>query len=266
MSDADHRPRRIIAGPPLPIAQHLHDTATVLQQHRFQRVLLSSPGAHRRSVEARKDFMPIAFASPPAMPKPPARHPTDASIDTPPRHVAAREPSKDSERSATQGTTPAAVVSTRAATAPTGTAAATPAATSARTRRAQSTRATATRPAQVPDLPPRRDLLEDPQAWKHAGLAKPAPDDWDLDLAHRITRLCQKTSPSFQSWTVTVPLDATVLPDTELHMALSPQRLALRFQTLSPYSMALVTRHKDRLVALLSHAMPASREIDVELS
>jgi hypothetical protein len=112
--------------------------------------------------------------------------------------------------------------------------------------------------------PPQPDLLSLPEAWRLAGLSCPAPEGWDEDLANRVARLCRRADPAFQSWQVTVPLDPEVLPATELHMALSRERLALRFHTQSPYSQALVSRHSPRLVAMLSRALPQVHDVDLE--
>ena len=258
MSLADHRPRRIIAGTPPPMPQPALDAALAAQQHRFQRVLLAAPPAQRQRPE--RPFVEWPLRQP-AQPQPRPQ-------PEPPRTVADAPAEKNAPARAAPHRESTAVAAQPSA-APPAPNAAQPATTASapRPRRSLNPRTVTQRPAvAVPELPPRRDLLADPDAWKHAGLAKPAPEDWDVDLANRITALCQRAAPSFHAWSVTVPLDAAVLPDTELHLALSRERLGLRFQTLSPYSMALIERHQHRLVALLQRTLPGSREIDVELS
>lgn len=253
MFEAIHRPRRIIAGPPAGPANAPLDAVTAMQQQRFQRELGTPGPLRRRAAEVRPE-------RPPTMPMPVvpgfARQPVRGTSPMPetPRD---RPGAEARDTAQTRVPTPAPVPPNPPAA---------PGASGPRPRRAAASRPVAARGAQPQELPPHRDLLADPQAWKHAGLPKPAPEDWDLDLAHRVIQLCKRASPSFHSWSVTVPLDPTVLPDTELAMALSPSRLLLRFKTQSAYSMALIRRHEPRLVAMLTQALPPSREIEVELS
>lgn len=243
MFEAAQRPRRIIAGPPVGGSPAPLDTATAVQQQRFQREL-SLAGARSR------------WAKPVPMPMP-AVQARDAS---PPQRDVPRDAPASEARAM-----PSVLAAASPPPQPNANASA-PGAPGVRARRAVAPRAVAARGAPPPDLLPRRDLLADPEAWKHAGLPKPAPEDWDLDLALRVIQLCKRASPSFHAWSVTVPLDPTVLPDTELAMALTPSRLALRFKTHAAYSMALIKRHEPRLVSLLARGLPASREIDVEVA
>jgi type III secretion control protein HpaP len=249
MFEAVHRPRRIITAA-TPVAVPL-DTATVLQQQRFQRELSATPREGRVIPPMRRE-------------RPPMPSPKAAPRNAPPQREPREEPAAQT-RGGAPFPTAAATPQNSSAQANANASAAAAASKAGGTRRAAVPRAVLTRAAQAPELPQRRDLLADPEAWKHAGLPKPAPGDWDLDLARRVIQLCKRASPSFHSWTVTVPLDPTVLPDTELAMAMLPSRLALRFKTQSPYSMALIRRHEDRLVSLLAQALPA-RQVDVELS
>jgi hypothetical protein len=230
MSTEDRRPRRIIPGPPLPLLNPAVDIATLLQQHRFQRALTPPVVVTRRIPEPARERRGTPEA------------PSNGAAPSGGAVVARPAPKNDAPA---QAAAPA---------------------NGSKPRRTTGTRAALPREVPVPELPPRPDPLEDPQAWKHAGLAAPAPDHWDRDLADRIALLCKRADKSFQSWSVTVPLDPAVLPDTELSMSLSLERLALRFQTHSSYSLALVTRHKQRLVASLERALPVtfSRDIDVE--
>lgn len=115
-------------------------------------------------------------------------------------------------------------------------------------------------PLELPALSP---VLPDPAPLQDDGAAAP---EWERDLARRVGLLCRRADPAFQSWQVTVPLDPAVLPETDLHLSLSPHRLALRFQTQSSYSLRLVSEHTGRLVALLEQALPYARDIDVEVT
>jgi hypothetical protein len=239
----DRRPRRILA-PETPPPQALPpppDLASVLLQHRFQRVLAApkrfyEPPRDRRSMkDAPRGFSPLQ-----AEPEAPRRE-----LEPPSAHAATSAAIASNEASARRAQAKAAAPRPR----PAGAAAVAPA---------------ACREAGPHEMPPRADPLQDPQAWRHAGLTHPAPQGWEHDLAERIVRLCRRADPAFQAWQVTVPLDPAVLPATELHMALSRERLGLRFHTQSTYSQALVSRHAPRLVALLSQALPEARDIDVE--
>ncbi len=134
-----------------------------------------------------------------------------------------------------------------------------------RATRASAPRQATTRATQATGNPDRPEHDDDvPQPWRLAGLSGPAPDGWSEQLAERVGELCRRADPAIQSWQVTVPLDPKVLPETQLHMALSPERLALRFQTQSTYSFGLVSNHEPHLVRLLRKALPFPRQVDVE--
>jgi len=102
------------------------------------------------------------------------------------------------------------------------------------------------------------------EAWRLAGLAGPAPAHWDGELADRIALLCRRAPSGWSSWSVTVALDPAVLPQTDLRLTLSLQRLALCFHTHSVYSQGLIERHRERLDELLRKALPGERDIDIE--
>ena len=91
-------------------------------------------------------------------------------------------------------------------------------------------------------------------------------EDWGHDLVKRIVVLCRAADPAFQSWSVSMPLDPLVLPQTTLRLGLSPHRLTLGFRTDSPESLRLISGHSGRLVHLLERAMPMAREIDVDVT
>jgi hypothetical protein len=138
-------------------------------------------------------------------------------------------------------------------------------------KRAKTSRTTSTgqrSQARRHDTSDQRYRASTPKAmpWQCAGLDGPPPSNWDSTLADRIAHLCRRADPSFISWSVTVPLDPRVLPESELHMMLSQDRMQLRFQTQSSYSMGLICDHKQHLVSLLERALPGRREIDVETS
>jgi hypothetical protein len=256
MSDDDRRPRRIIAAPVMPFMQpQARPVSQPLLQQRFQRALSAfsdQPAtvdfARRAAVErSRYDtvatlnlFRATPEPSPPAPPPPTAPQPPASTRSTQPLPDAARAKPRD----------------TNAAAKPKG--------VRARTASSVAGGSLTRQDASAHDLPERPDVLADPQAWRLAGLAAPAPDLWDSELADRIATLCRRAPSSWSSWSVTVALDPAVLPQTELRMLLSLERLALRFHTHSIYSHALVERHRDRLADMLRKAMPGEREIDIE--
>ncbi|MCM5681489.1 type III secretion HpaP family protein [Schlegelella sp. S2-27] len=90
--------------------------------------------------------------------------------------------------------------------------------------------------------------------------------DWDVELVRVIVTLCVSTDPAIEAWSVVVPLDERVLPQTELHLTLSRHALSLRFQTQATQSMRLLSRHRPSLAAMLHQALPGDREIDIDLT
>jgi hypothetical protein len=89
---------------------------------------------------------------------------------------------------------------------------------------------------------------------------------WPEDVAAAATLLCQRAGDQFTGWRIAVPLDSEALPETELWLEASPQRLSLRFQTLSSWSVRLICLHQERLVALLAQRLGPSREVDIEIT
>jgi hypothetical protein len=89
---------------------------------------------------------------------------------------------------------------------------------------------------------------------------------WLHETTQQIEWLCSRADPSFQTWAVTVPMDPTTLPETELALQLSPFSLTLRFRTHSEHSARLVSRHRGQLLALLEKlpALPSTIDIDLE--
>jgi hypothetical protein len=85
-------------------------------------------------------------------------------------------------------------------------------------------------------------------------------------MAQQIVQLCRRADPAFVTWTVTVPLDPDVLPDTELRIHLSEHWLSLRFASHSPRSTDLIFRHRSRLQLLLERTPNLPHGIDIEVT
>lgn len=104
-------------------------------------------------------------------------------------------------------------------------------------------------------------------AWLSQGDAtQPAAPGWDVTLVNTIATLCRRTGPSLQGFSVTVPLNADVLPYTELRLTLSAHYLQVRFRTESTRSHELVMRHLPNLRALLVETLGDARHLDIELT
>jgi hypothetical protein len=83
-------------------------------------------------------------------------------------------------------------------------------------------------------------------------------------LADRIARFCSLSGASDDAaWEVTLPMNPAVLPDTLLHLQLSPSRIAIRFETSSTRSAGLIYDNVDRLRTRLSDAL--RRQVDVDV-
>ncbi|AVS92530.1 hypothetical protein C8246_12845 [Paracidovorax avenae] len=101
-----------------------------------------------------------------------------------------------------------------------------------------------------------------------AAPARPAAADapaWLQDTVQRIAWLCAQADPAFQSWSVTVPMDPAVLPESEVALTLSPYAMSLRFRTQSSESARLISLHRDPLRAQLEALGPGQRGIDIDL-
>jgi len=94
----------------------------------------------------------------------------------------------------------------------------------------------------------------------------PAEDDWTGSLAAMVASLCLQSDPAFESWSIVVPLDPRVLPETELRLSLSRHRLSVRFHTQSAHSLQLVFAHRSSLLRLIEQAMPSNRDIDIDVT
>ena len=83
-------------------------------------------------------------------------------------------------------------------------------------------------------------------------------------LADRIARFCSLSGASDDAaWEVTLPMNPAVLPDTLLHLQLSPSRIAIRFETSSTRSAGLICDNVVRLRTRLSDAL--RRQVDVDV-
>jgi len=148
-----------------------------------------------------------------------------------------------------------------AAPQPTPTAVPSPRATAIRTASAAPPPATREASAPLPPMP--SAPLEMPPSHGNGH----APEDaWAQDLAQVVATLCRQSDPAFEAWSIVVPLDPQVLPETELRLALSRHRLSLRFHTQSPQSLHLVLSHRASLAALIEQAMPSTRDIDIDVT
>jgi hypothetical protein len=100
------------------------------------------------------------------------------------------------------------------------------------------------------------------------GLAVPElpRDPWPEQMAHTIAGLCARAEPAFVNWTVTLPMDPQVLPETDLRLSLSQHWLSLRFITQSPRSHHLVCRYRQSLLAELERLPNLPHGIDIEVT
>ncbi len=97
----------------------------------------------------------------------------------------------------------------------------------------------------------------------------PRADDlpsWVPDLVHAIVLLTARMDPDMQAWSVSIPIDARRLPETELHLSLSQHRLSLRFSTQSSLALRLLSTHRAALATELEQALTGDREISIEVT
>jgi Type III secretion protein (HpaP) len=90
--------------------------------------------------------------------------------------------------------------------------------------------------------------------------------EWEQSLVRLAHKLCGSSDVSMTHWTIQIPLDPDVLPETTLHLALSPHRLQLRFNTQSSWSLHLISERTSMLLQLLHESLPDLRDIDIELT
>jgi hypothetical protein len=93
-----------------------------------------------------------------------------------------------------------------------------------------------------------------------------AQDPWPQEMAETIANLCARAAPSFVNWTVTLPMDPLVLPETDLRLSLSQHWLSLRFITQSPQSHHLVCRYRQGLLEQLERLPNLPHGIDIEVT
>ena len=102
-----------------------------------------------------------------------------------------------------------------------------------------------------------------------AGEAQPidagSEPPWLRDTADFVGSLCAGVDAGFQTWRMTVPLDARQLPDTQLELSLSPHTLCLRFRAAAPESARLVLRYRQHLLDLLGEVPGLPSHIEIEL-
>jgi Type III secretion protein (HpaP) len=109
------------------------------------------------------------------------------------------------------------------------------------------------------------------QAWCDSVQSAPTLEQmlaqrWPQEVADAAAMLCQRAGDQFTGWRVAIPIDPDALAETELWLEASPQRLLLRFRTLSAWSVRLISLHTERLLALLKQRIGSSRDIDVEIT
>ena len=99
----------------------------------------------------------------------------------------------------------------------------------------------------------------------HACTAAAHGDLLTRELADRIARFCAMSGEGGDSsWAVTLPMNPAVLPDTLLHLQLSPSSIAIRFETPNARSQQLISDNADALRVRLADAL--GRHIDVEVT
>ena len=99
----------------------------------------------------------------------------------------------------------------------------------------------------------------------HACATAAHGDLFTRELANRIARFCSMSgSHEDASWAVTLPMNPAVLPDTLLHLQLSPSSIGIRFETSNPRSAQLISDNADALRTRLSDTL--GRRIDVDLA
>lgn len=106
-----------------------------------------------------------------------------------------------------------------------------------------------------------------PEEVERAGIPGAASTDaWPEEMAKMIATLCARADPAFVTWTVTVPMDPKVLPETELRLHLSPHWLSLRFTTQSQDAARLISLYRPTLLSQLEHMANLPHGIDIEVT
>jgi hypothetical protein len=121
-------------------------------------------------------------------------------------------------------------------------------------------------PADPPPLPAAQPDRRGTQDQREDGSSGRQPPDWQDALADVVGALCGRAEHQFETWSVTIPLPAALLPESTLRLSLSPHALHLRFHTDSPHSLALFWKNQERLIGLLKRAVPGTRDILIDVT
>ncbi|MGN6649744.1 type III secretion system protein SctP [Trinickia sp.] len=130
------------------------------------------------------------------------------------------------------------------------------------------TRTLSRREARAPEAPagpaaPEQDAALGKQI-VHACAVAAHGELFTRELAERIARFCSTSGASGDaSWAVTLPMNPAVLPDTLLHLQLSPSSIGIRFETPNPRSTQLISDNADALRMRLADAL--GRHIDLDI-
>ncbi len=127
------------------------------------------------------------------------------------------------------------------------------------------TRTLSRRETQAPKAPeaPEQDAALGKQI-VHACAVAAHGELFTRELADRIARFCSTSGASGDaSWAVTLPMNPAVLPETLLHLQLSPSSIGIRFETSNPRSTQLISDNADALRTRLAEAL--GRQIDVDV-
>ncbi|HTH75426.1 MAG TPA: type III secretion HpaP family protein [Trinickia sp.] len=101
----------------------------------------------------------------------------------------------------------------------------------------------------------------------HACTAAAHGDLLTRELADRIARFCSMSGAGGDaSWAVTLPMNPAVLPETLLHLQLSPASIAIRFETPNARALQLISDNADALRVRLADALGRHIDIDVAAS
>lgn len=90
-------------------------------------------------------------------------------------------------------------------------------------------------------------------------------EDWFKELAQGVGAMRRHSGRSFESWLIHLPMDPEVLPDTELRIRASLERMSLRFCTQSPKSVRLISEHSPVLQRSLEAILDMKGQIDIDL-
>jgi type III secretion control protein HpaP len=102
----------------------------------------------------------------------------------------------------------------------------------------------------------------------HGALAVPGTPQYQVELvrylADTVARFCSDPAVAHgEGWQVRLSLDPAVLPDTTLHLNLSPSWLLLRFESDDARSRALVSNHQAVLEQALAKTLVPCRDIAI---